>query len=90
VEALMSRRWAAALLCAYADVFTAVFWPGPINGMTVLFILAVDAVIAFVMLGLPPLRAANRLVGRESAEIDEAHRIRNAEMQLRRMTRGGL
>lgn len=84
----MTRRWATALLCAYADVLTSVFWPGPVNGLTVLFILLIDAVLAFVLLGLPSLIAAHRLVGRESAEIDENARIRNAELQLRRMGRG--
>ena len=86
----MNRKWATALLCTYADILTAVFWPGPVNGLTVLFIIAVDAIIAFVVLGLPSLRAAHRFTGRASAEIDESHRIRNADLQLRRMTRGGL
>ncbi len=86
----MSRPWATALLCAYADVATAVFWPGPVNGLTVLFVLGVDAAIAFVLLGLPSLRAAHHLTGRASAEIDESARIRNADLQLRRMTRGVL
>lgn len=86
----MSRPWATALLCVYADVLTAVFWPGPVNGLTVLFMLAAAAAITFVVLGLPSLRAAHRLTGRASADVDENARIRNADLQLRRTTRGGL
>lgn len=83
----MSRPWATALLCAYADVLAYMFWSGPVDGLAVLFILFVDAVIAFVVLGLPSLRAAHRLTGRASAEIDETHRIRNAKHQLSRRAR---
>jgi hypothetical protein len=65
----MSRRWATALLCAYAGVLTAVFWPGPINGLTVLFIIGVDAVLILALLTVPFARRKLTAAYRHQADI---------------------
>lgn len=59
-----NRTWACLALIGCADVFTATFWPGPLNGLTVVAILAVDALLAFVLLGLPNIVAAYRCQAR--------------------------
>lgn len=58
----MPRPRATVLLCVPADVLTAVFWPGPLDGLTVAFIVAVDVTLAFALLGLPPLIRAHRSI----------------------------
>lgn len=56
----MSRNWGVALLVACADVFTATFWPAPVNGLTVLFILFVDAALWIALFAVPRIIAAYR------------------------------
>lgn len=56
----MSRRWACALLIFCADLLIgAAHWPH-FTGGSLLLILVVDALLAFVLLGLPALREAWR------------------------------
>ncbi len=83
------RPRTVALICAYADVLTAMFWPGPIDGLTLLTIIAVDALIVLLLLAGSKLVASHRRLDRIVAGVDENGRIREAEYQLHRMTRGG-
>lgn len=56
----MSRRWACALLILCADVLIAAGHAAHFTGGSLLLILAVDALLAFGLLGAPSLRAAYR------------------------------
>lgn len=67
----MSRSWGIALLVACADVFAATLWPGPINGLTVLVIFGVDAVLLLALIAVPKVIAANRCQAHILAQFPE-------------------
>lgn len=57
----MSRNWGVFLLATCADVVIAMFWPGPIDGATILTAIGVDVAI---LLGaaVGPFVAAHRSI----------------------------
>ncbi len=59
-----SRDWGVVVLTGCADVFVATFWPGPVNGLTLLTILLIDAVLLIGLIAVPKIVAAYRCQAR--------------------------